>query len=659
MHQATDKNRGTKILSYKQLKHELDVASLLFRGKETDSNWEVRQAFFTNTRLFLLSDCANDCKDELVAKLHETIPGIYNTIKSIRTTLIEEALSLVEAIGARVGESINMHTNEAILRFLMNESCVTKKATATRTFEATNNYLTKIKFRPKVLTFLCARAQEKNPQLREYAFGYIKTVLSIHGPAHRSRIENADLTQAVADAIQKGLVDAAPTVRTACRTTYYVFEQYWPTAASKLASKLDMTLQRRLGLDNAQVKSAVSHLAKPLRRRPTQTLSPAFTKPLPAVAKNIRRPFDTQARRKSDVLRSPTVSNSNNKSGSSLHRTENPSTSPMTSNSSVQAAPPNLTELPPMATVSIRHPFNTQARRESEQMPSPAVSNSNNRSGSPLHHTENSSASAIESPVASSSSIQAAPPNLTELPPIATTSIHHSFITQARRESDLMPSPTASTSNDTSESSLYHTENSPVSAIELQVDSNSSSQAASPNLAQLSPVAVENIPHPIDTQARRKSGIMPSPTASTDNTKCKARLHYTQKSSTFSIKKPVGRTSLTKTARFVKNSRSVMTPISNTDVPARSGSGSTNPTKSLSRSSSASTKLESSAGSGPVSPNLTKPPSRASSVSAKPESSARSTSVKRSPRPKLKKNNSLTQKYDHIKSRYRDKYTPY
>ncbi|KAG1077903.1 hypothetical protein G6F42_024545 [Rhizopus arrhizus] len=172
-------------------------------------------------------------------------------------------------------------------------------------------------------------------------------------------------------------------------------------------------------------------------------------------------------------------------------------------------------------------------------------------------------------------------------------------------------------------------------------------------------MATASIHHPFNTQARRKSDIMPSPTASTDNTKCKAQLHYTQKSSALSIKKPVGRTSLTKIARLVKNSRSAMTPISNTDIPARSGSASTNPTKSLSRSSSASTKPGSSAGSGSSSPNLTKPPSRASSASTKSESSARSISVKRSPRPKLKKNNSLTQKYDHIKSRYRDKYTPY
>ncbi|CAO3638943.1 unnamed protein product [Mucor fragilis] len=287
MHQATDKYRGAKILTFKQLKHEFDVASLLFSGRETDSNWESRQSFFEKVKGFLPSDDAKTHKKELVQKIHEVIPGVYNTIKSIRTTLIEEALSLVEAIGTYAGDSINMHTNEAILRFLMNESSVTKKATASRAFDATNNYLTKIRFRPKVLTFLCARAQDKNPQLREFAFGYIKTVLSVHGSAITSRLtENADLTQAVADSLKKGLVDAAPTVRSACKETYYTYEEHWPTAAFEFASKLDVVTQRRLGVNTKQSSSTASKPLKPLLRRTSKSTPNAIKKPVSSVSIN-------------------------------------------------------------------------------------------------------------------------------------------------------------------------------------------------------------------------------------------------------------------------------------------------------------------------------------------------------------------------------------
>jgi len=56
---------------------------LLFSGRETDSNWGTRQAFFAKTKAFLSSDDAKTYKKELIDKIHEVIPGVYKTVSII------------------------------------------------------------------------------------------------------------------------------------------------------------------------------------------------------------------------------------------------------------------------------------------------------------------------------------------------------------------------------------------------------------------------------------------------------------------------------------------------------------------------------------------------------------------------------------------------
>ncbi|KAF1800587.1 clasp N terminal-domain-containing protein [Mucor lusitanicus] len=609
MYQATDKNRGVKILSYKQLKHEFDVASLLFSGRETDNNWESRQAFFEKVRLFLSSNDAKTHKKELVDKIHEVIPGIYNTIKSVRTTLIEEALSLVEAIGVYLGDSINMHTNEAILRFLMSESSVTKKAIAFRAFEATNKYLTKTRFRPKVLTFLCTQAQEKNPQLREFALGYIKTVLFVHGPANKSRlIEYADLMQAIATALQKGLVDAIPTVRSACKGTYYVFEEHWPTVAYELASKLDVAIQRRLGINTAQSSSATSKSAKPLIRRTSKSTAGAIKKPTSSVGINRAVRSDIRA-----AMQKPSNATSSSASKSHTHGFN------LSNHRQTMAKKPAQTPSPAAMSRTERDTtFNTAPSMESDtvmnttpSMESDTVMNTTPSTESGIISTVPSAESGTEVNTTvpnaeSGTEMNTTPDTKSDTVMSTTPSVNtDTLVSSALNTTPISePSPTTTinspqVSPQLSPQAKYHPQLSPTSnpkdvsssfnSKELSSSSNSqellssfdsrdlslssSSQEVSSQPTEPLSIAVENLPHqPVKTPSRRGSRIMPSPTSSSSNERFKSPLHLTKKTSAGAIKKPAGPHSISQTAKLVKRARSVMSPISNTDIPARSSS---------------------------------------------------------------------------------------
>ncbi|GAN06928.1 hypothetical protein MAM1_0141c06418 [Mucor ambiguus] len=705
MHQATDKNRGAKILTYKQLKHEFDVASLLFSGRETDSNWEIRQAFFEKVKGFLSSEDAKIHKKELLDKIHEVIPGIYNTVKSVRTTLIEEALSLVEAIGTYVGDSLNMHTNEAILRFLMNESSVTKRAIASRAFEATNNYLTRVRFRPMVLIFLCKRAQDKNPQLREFALGYIKTVLSVHGSANKSRlIEHADLTQAIASSLQKGLVDAAPTVRSACKETYYVFEEHWPTSAYEFASKLDIAIQRRLGVNIGQLSSATSKSTKPLLRRTSKFTASAIKKPASSIGINRAAKLDIKAAMQKPINPASLIASKPYTHGFNLSNraitkpAQTPTSAAMpppglSPNTNSQGLPPDVNSQGAPSNSNLQElPSNLKARELSPNASSQgSYSNTNSQELSPNIDSQEQSSSNSSQELPSDSNPRELSWQPTKPSSMAAEDLPHAVKIPSRRGSRVMPSPTSSSSNEGSKSPLHLTKKTPAGAIKKPVSPHSISPTAklvakarsamspisdievlarsSSVSNKISTVATAKQPHQSGPATQRRSGLLPAGSASKPHKlhtlaskDSKSFLHLTKKTPAGIIRKPVSPHSVSQAARAIKSSCNAASSISSTEISAISNSVSSKSPSVANAKQPRQSDLAAQrrpgllpAGSAlkPQTPHTisTRMPSPTPSTSNK---SSTASSITKSPRPKLRKSVNLSKKYDHITSRYKN-----
>ncbi|CEP18458.1 hypothetical protein [Parasitella parasitica] len=263
---SVNTKRSKEIKSLGELHYEFGRATLLFSGKETDNNWESRIAFLKKVTTVLLSENAAIWREHLDKELHDNMPVIILSIHSNRSTVTAESLLFVDAIASSVASSIPIYTLEIIMKNLLKISCITKKGLAAQAFKVTNHLLSKTSFHTKIISMLCKTANEKNPQLREFSASYIGTVLDTHGSSEavKSRVAKTDLSQLIREFIQKGLVDAAPSVREACKNTYSVYSKYWPTAAEVLCQQMDLAVRRRLGL---KPSTPVTKSTKPMINR--------------------------------------------------------------------------------------------------------------------------------------------------------------------------------------------------------------------------------------------------------------------------------------------------------------------------------------------------------------------------------------------------------
>lgn len=82
---------------------------------------------------------------------------------------------------------------------------------------------------------LCKTSAEKNVQLRQFAAMYLQTLLETHGSKEqvRSMMEIANSHVLIHQFLKKGLVDASPDVRDACRQMYWAYHQFWSPKAEK------------------------------------------------------------------------------------------------------------------------------------------------------------------------------------------------------------------------------------------------------------------------------------------------------------------------------------------------------------------------------------------------------------------------------------------
>ncbi|RCH98469.1 suppressor of tub2 mutation, partial [Rhizopus stolonifer] len=247
---SLNKGRATEVTSPRDLEKEFISMAKLFAGRETEQNWEARDASVRRLRSLLHQlDKVDAWKGAMIAGLQDIMSDIIKTIHSLRSSVATEGLCLIQDIGVTLGDSLNAYTLEIILTNLLKCSSVTKKMIATKAAQVTNLFLSNTQFHTKIVMLLCKTINEKNVQLRQYAATYIKTILETHGSkdAIRSVIaEKLEVSQSIESFLRKGLADGSPHVREASRQTYSVYYDYWPDAAEKLLRSLDSSVQRLL-----------------------------------------------------------------------------------------------------------------------------------------------------------------------------------------------------------------------------------------------------------------------------------------------------------------------------------------------------------------------------------------------------------------------------
>lgn len=139
------------------------------------------------------------------------------------------ALDLIADIGIYVGKSLDAYMFDHFLNCLIKCGSTTKKIIASKSKEVTIIFIRHTPYHHKIMNILWQTMNEKNNQARLHTIIYTKTVLQTHAPRDHTRaiMDRSNSTDTLDKILNKGLTDATPAVREACRDVFHIFSEHW------------------------------------------------------------------------------------------------------------------------------------------------------------------------------------------------------------------------------------------------------------------------------------------------------------------------------------------------------------------------------------------------------------------------------------------------
>jgi len=208
-----------------------------FDGKESEDNWLKREK---NVILFRRLTCGNAPHDFSQSYLQATktlLDGIFKVVNSLRTTLCTNGCLLIQDIARTCGPKIDGMV-EIMMQNLIKLCASLKKIAAQNGNAAVDAILENVTFSIRILQHVHWACQDKNVQLRLFAAGWLRTLISRQ--AHqKSTVEHGGGLDLVEKSIKKGLGDANPGAREGMRGTFWTFYGVWPFQANAILSNLD------------------------------------------------------------------------------------------------------------------------------------------------------------------------------------------------------------------------------------------------------------------------------------------------------------------------------------------------------------------------------------------------------------------------------------
>ncbi|CAO3698453.1 unnamed protein product [Rhizopus stolonifer] len=237
-------------LTKKEIEKEFSTIPTIFSGKETETNWEARNACITKLRGILQSNEILILKACFLACLSKAINDVLKPIFSLRSTLALDGLDFVSELGSHLGDKLHLNTIETIIASLVKCCCTSNKIIFSKTNEVTISFLQKVRFSTRIVVTLCKTIDDKNNQVRQSAAEFLKTFLTIH-----ARSFQGNSSASLQKYIKKGLTDASPGVRESCRQAYWIYYEHWPKEAEKICLEMDSGTLKQLKASQKKGKS--------------------------------------------------------------------------------------------------------------------------------------------------------------------------------------------------------------------------------------------------------------------------------------------------------------------------------------------------------------------------------------------------------------------
>lgn len=235
--------------------------SYCFEGRESEDNWMKREKSAILLRKLTRGNAPHDFSQSFIQAVKSLLDGIFKVVHSLRTTLSSAGCLLIQDIAQTCGSKLDGMV-EIMMQNLM-KLCGSLKKIASQNGNATvDAVIGNVTFNIRILQHVHWASQDKNLQLRLYAAGWLRTLISRQAH-HKSTVEHGGGLDLIEKSLRKGLADANPGVREAVRSTFWTFFGVWPERANVILSDLDAKSRNLLEKDPSNPHATQKASASP------------------------------------------------------------------------------------------------------------------------------------------------------------------------------------------------------------------------------------------------------------------------------------------------------------------------------------------------------------------------------------------------------------
>ncbi|KAI5481753.1 Armadillo-type fold domain containing protein [Pseudohyphozyma bogoriensis] len=269
------------IASDRDLASEFEGMRAGFEGKETETNWMVRERSIAKIRGMLKGNVQEKYLDGFLMGLKGVQDGILKTASSLRTTLATSTLSLITELSDALGHALDPFLDH-FLSHTLSMAGQTKKIVAAASQAASKALIVNATYHHRILQLLAIGMAEKTVSARVFISAHVVTFLEVHARHSKHHIEASGGLDILEQVLKKGLADASPAVKENSRTAYWDVNKIWPKLGEKILAGLDPSSRRQL--EKADPSKKVAPAAKVARPSTVNVQFPSsFSSPKPAV----------------------------------------------------------------------------------------------------------------------------------------------------------------------------------------------------------------------------------------------------------------------------------------------------------------------------------------------------------------------------------------
>ncbi|RLV92654.1 Protein STU1 [Spathaspora sp. JA1] len=217
-----------------QLIHQFNSYLPCFQGKETESNWKLREKNIIHMRSILRGNSIQDFKSDLIACIKDLTDGISKAVSSLRTTLSMHGCQLLKECSIILNSDFD-NIAEALFPVLIKLCSSTKSIASNNANMCISAFYNNMTYSSKLISRILLVSEERNYQPRSYSAIWLQILIL--------RFGNSEHESYIIDTVNKLLVkllrDANPHVRSAAKDCYWTFSKIFPDSSDAFLQKLD------------------------------------------------------------------------------------------------------------------------------------------------------------------------------------------------------------------------------------------------------------------------------------------------------------------------------------------------------------------------------------------------------------------------------------